>query len=75
MKKTGFLAAAFLTGTFHEAIAQGCSVCTQTAAGLGASSAQGLNSGILYLASIPLLFMGPVGFIWYRRSKASATEQ
>lgn len=74
MKKTGLLLA-LLLGSFHEVIAQGCTVCTQTAAGLGASSAQGLNSGIVYLASIPLLFMGTVGFIWYRRSKATTNDQ
>jgi len=75
MKKTGLLAAALLAGAYQEAIAQGCSVCTQTAAGLGASSAQGLNSGIVYLASIPLLFMGTVGYIWYRRSRTASTEE
>lgn len=65
---------ALIAGGYHEAVAQGCTVCTQTAAGLGASSAQGLNSGILYLASIPLLFMGTVGYIWYRRNKTASTE-
>jgi len=54
--------------------AQGCSVCTQTAAGLGESSAHGLNKGILYLAAIPLTFMGTVGYIWYRRQKAAGGE-
>lgn len=74
MKKAGLLIALLLV-SFHEVMAQGCTICTQTAAGLGASSAQGLNSGILYLASIPLLFMGTVGFIWYRRSRANSGEQ
>ncbi len=67
--------AMLLAGGYHEAIAQGCTVCTQTAAGLGASSAQGLNSGIVYLASIPLIFMVTVGLIWYRRSRTTATEE
>ena len=74
MKKIGLLFAVLACG-IQEALAQGCTVCTQTAAGLGASSAQGLNSGILYLASIPLLFMGTVGYIWYRRNKATPTEE
>lgn len=74
MKKIAFLLSAF-TFTGFQAIAQGCTVCTQTAAGLGESSAQGLNAGILYLAAIPLAFMGTVGFIWYRRSKADAGQQ
>jgi len=55
----------------HKIWAQGCSVCTKTASGLGAESAQGLNNGILYLAALPLLFLGTVGFIWYKRNKGS----
>ncbi len=31
----------------------------------------GLNSGILYLMSIPYILIGTVGFIWYRYSKTS----
>lgn len=60
-----------MVATLPGAIAQGCSVCTQTTAGLGESSAHGLNSGILYLAAIPLAFMGTVGFIWYRRQRTA----
>lgn len=52
--------------------AQGCVVCTQTAAGLGESSARGLNTGIIYLAAIPLIFIFTVGFIWYKKNKASS---
>lgn len=70
MKKISFLSALVLGSATH-ALAQGCSVCTQTAAGLGESGAHGLNAGILYLAAIPLVFLGTVGFIWYRRSKAT----
>lgn len=59
-----------LTFLTQDLWAQGCSVCTQTAAGLGSSSAQGLNTGIVYLAALPLLFLGTVGFIWWKRNKA-----
>jgi len=55
--------------------AQGCVTCTNTAAGLGANSAQGLNSGIVYLAALPLLFMGTVAFIWWKRSKAQPSAE
>jgi len=51
------------------AAAQGCSVCTKTAAGLDDKSAKGLNGGIIYLAFLPLTIMGTVGFIWYRRNQ------
>lgn len=59
-----------LTILAQDIWAQGCSVCTQTAAGLGSSSAQGLNTGIVYLAALPLIFLGTVGFIWWKRTKA-----
>lgn len=69
MKKTGIgLIALFVSA--QQALAQGCVTCTNTAANLGNSGAQGLNLGIVYLAALPLLFLGTVGFIWYRRNKA-----
>ena len=30
----------------------------------------GLNSGILYLMTIPYILIGTVGFIWYRYNKS-----
>ena len=50
--------------------AQGCSMCTKTAAGLDDKSARGLNGGILYLAALPLALMGTIGFIWWRSNKS-----
>lgn len=50
--------------------AQGCSVCTKTAAGLGDKAAKGLNTGILYLAAFPLAIIGTLGFIWWRGNRA-----
>lgn len=49
--------------------AQGCAMCTKTAAGLDDKSARGLNGGILYLAVLPLGILGTVGFIWWRHNK------
>ena len=46
-----------------------CSMCTKTAASLDDNSARGLNSGILYLAALPLIMMGFVGFKWYKQNK------
>lgn len=60
-----------LIASAADTFAQGCSVCTKTASGLGAESAQGLNNGILYLAALPLTFLATVGYIWYKRNKAS----
>lgn len=64
---TGFLASSDLW-------AQGCVICTNTASNLDQDSAKGLNSGIIYLAALPLLFIGTVGFIWYRRNKTAEKE-
>ena len=52
------------------AYGQGCSVCTKTAQGLDDKSAKGLNGGIIYLAFLPLVLMGTVGFIWYRHNRS-----
>lgn len=71
MKKIGLLLVLmFFAG--QDIWAQGCVTCTQTAAGLGEASAQGLNSGILYLAAVPLVLIFTLGFIWYKRSKTAA---
>lgn len=55
--------------SMQDVFAQGCSVCTKTAQGLGESHANSLNSGILYLAAIPLVCIASVGFIWYKKNK------
>jgi hypothetical protein len=48
--------------------AQGCSVCTKTAAGLDDKSAKGLNGGIVYLAFLPLIMMGTLGVLWWKNN-------
>jgi len=53
----------------EKSMAQGCSVCTKTAAQLGEKGAKGLNGGIVYLAFIPLAIMGTIGFVWYRHQR------
>ncbi len=46
-----------------------CSICTKTAQQLGDGPAQGMNSGIIYLAFIPLLVIGYVGFRWWKSER------
>ncbi|MGC4234133.1 MAG: hypothetical protein QM594_14230 [Niabella sp.] len=46
-----------------------CSICTKTAQQLGDGPARGMNSGIIYLAFIPLLVIGYVGFRWWKNEK------
>lgn len=48
--------------------AQGCSVCTSTASQMGEESGKGLNLGIVYLAMLPLTFIGVLGFIWWKKN-------
>jgi hypothetical protein len=52
-----------------DAVAQGCSMCSKTAGQLGEKAARGLNAGILYLAAIPLVAIGTIGTIWWRRAR------
>lgn len=48
-----------------------CAVCTKTASTLGDKAAKGLNGGIIYLAMMPLIFMGILGYRWYKSNKES----
>jgi hypothetical protein len=45
-----------------------CSICTRTAEQMGEKSALGLNTGIIYLALIPILLVGLIGYRWWRRN-------
>jgi len=68
MKKFVFCAGLLLTLSV-KLPAQGCSVCTKTVQGLDDKSAKGLNGGIVYLAFLPLVMMGTVGVVWWRRQQ------
>lgn len=57
-----------------DAVGQ-CSICTKTAQQLGDGPAHGLNSGIIYLAFIPLLAIGIVGFRWWNTEKHNREEE
>lgn len=69
MKKAFVLVAFLLMLLPSMAMAQGCSVCTNTAASLDDKSAKGLNGGIIYLAFFPLAILGTVGFVWWKHNK------
>lgn len=58
-----------LTCAAPAVFAQGCSLCTKTAGELDDKSAKGLNSGILYLAALPLTILGTIGVVWWRHNK------
>jgi hypothetical protein len=57
----------------NSAIAQ-CSICTKTAQQMGEKSAKGLNSGILYLAFMPMAIVGIIGYRWWKSNKEAERE-
>ena len=63
------IAGLLLLSLSHTAHAQGCSICTKTAADLDPKSAKGLNNGILYLAMLPLGIIGTLGVVWWRSKR------
>ncbi len=72
MKKAIFLLLFTFAAAFgNEALAQGCSVCTKTASEMDSKSARGLNGGIVYLATLPLLAIASVGWIWWRHNRSA----
>src|SRR5262245_2454882 len=58
----------FLFLSAIPAMAQ-CSICTKTAQQLGEGPAKGLNIAILYLAFIPFLIMGYIGYRWWKSNR------
>lgn len=64
-----FLLAVMMVISVQSVWAQGCAMCTKTAAGLDDKSARGLNGGILYLAAVPLTILGTIGFVWWRHNR------
>jgi amino acid transporter len=43
-----------------------CSICTKTASQLGKESAEGLNSGIVYLMLLPFAIGGFIAWRWWK---------
>jgi hypothetical protein len=46
-----------------------CSICTKTAQQLGEKPAQGMNTGILYLAFVPFAIVGYIGYRWWKNNR------
>ncbi len=68
MKRIAIIFIFLLSG--FSVVAQ-CSICTKTAQQLGDGPAHGMNSGIIYLAFIPLLVIGIVGYRWWKGERGS----
>lgn len=52
----------------YQSIGQ-CSICTKTAQQLGKESAEGLNSGILYLMLLPFAIGGFIAWRWWKNER------
>ena len=50
-----------------------CSMCKKSAEDGG--QAGGLNSGILYLMSVPYILFGFVAFFWYKTSRSESAKK
>jgi hypothetical protein len=46
-----------------------CSICTKTTQQMGEKPAQGLNSGIIYLAFAPFAIAAYVGYRWWKNNE------
>mgnify|MGYP001811335748 CR=1 FL=1 len=66
MKRFAIACTLLLVTYGSNVLAQGCSVCTKTAQSLDARGAHGLNTGIIYLAFLPLVIIGTLGLVWWR---------
>lgn len=61
----------FLVLPGAEALAQ-CPMCRAAAESNlanGGTEGKGLNTGILYMLSLPYLLIGTIGYIWWRNRK------
>ncbi|MGJ7030734.1 hypothetical protein [Niabella hirudinis] len=73
MKKSVLFAVVFILGLVQavQTFAQ-CSICTKTTQQLGDGPAKGFNTGILYLAFLPLGLMIFLGVRWWRNEKKNS---
>ncbi|ANH82824.1 hypothetical protein A8C56_19190 [Niabella ginsenosidivorans] len=73
MKRKICMAALFVLGFLGEvqSFAQ-CSICTKTAQQLGDGPARGFNTGILYLAFLPLGLIAFLGIRWWRNENKNS---
>ena len=77
MKKIFFLFVFICLALTFETLAQ-CPMCrmsAETNLNDGGTMASGLNTGIIYLLSIPYLLISIIGFLWWRNSQIMAEEE
>jgi hypothetical protein len=77
MRKTIFLVVLLLTSTLVDVSAQ-CAMCRSTLENNYSNGdpgiAAGINTGILYLLSMPYLAILIIGYLWYKTSKNASKK-
>ena len=71
-----FLLIVITTVAQHTTVQAQCAMCTISAEqGVknGNSQSKGLNTGVLYLMSIPYLLIGGLGALWYFKFRKKTT--
>ncbi|MCF3110127.1 hypothetical protein LL912_15195 [Niabella sp. CC-SYL272] len=73
MKKIAVPGVVFILALFQavQTFAQ-CSICTKTTQQMGDGPATGFNTGILYLAFLPLALIAFLGIRWWRNEKKNS---
>jgi len=69
MKKWVFFSLLLLFTLVNNIAMAQCSICTKTAQQMGEGPATGLNGGILYLAAMPFLIFGYIGYRWWKSNR------
>jgi hypothetical protein len=69
MKKWVAIFLLSLISLANDAVLAQCSICTKTAQQMGDGPASGLNAGIIYLAAMPFLIFGYIGYRWWKANK------
>ena len=70
MKRRLILASGWLVILMYQnSVFAQCSICTKTAQQLGEGPAQGMNTGILYLAFLPFAIIGIIAYRWWKQHK------
>ncbi|MGH2647788.1 MAG: hypothetical protein ACRDE8_09490 [Ginsengibacter sp.] len=46
-----------------------CSICAKSVQQMGTKPAQGFNSGIIYLMTVPYFAIGIIGYKWWKNNR------
>ena len=63
------IALLFLVGVETYAQCPMCRIAAESNLENGGSAGKGLNTGILYMLTLPYLLVGVIAFVWYKNRK------